>query len=217
VTYKAKYATEAEEIAALREACALLWELGPATSNDTETLGLWGAVHKRLWDKTRDAVALDRAVRSYERGFYLRNDYYNGINFAYLLNVRSAHAMATASATTDMAHATALRAGAIADFVQARRVREEVAPICDQWLASTPAPGETASQEARLQYTKNKYWAIATKAEAYLGSGRAAEADAMYADIYSFAPEPWMVASTQEQRSKLEALLADSPLAFVQP
>jgi hypothetical protein len=52
----------------------------PRDFHDTETLGLWGAVHKRLWDKTKDAAALDKAIRSYERGFSLRNDYYNGIN-----------------------------------------------------------------------------------------------------------------------------------------
>ena len=39
VTYKAKQDTPEKEIAALKEACALLWELDPTTSNDTETLG----------------------------------------------------------------------------------------------------------------------------------------------------------------------------------
>jgi hypothetical protein len=67
-----------------REACDLLYKLNAETSNDTETLGRWGAVHKRLWDKTKDAAALDKAIRSCERGFSLRNDYYNGINCAFL-------------------------------------------------------------------------------------------------------------------------------------
>src|SRR4030095_9790527 len=89
ITYKAKQDTPEKEIEALKEACELLYTLDPTTSNDTETLGLWGAVHKRLWDKTKDEVALDKAIRSYERGFYLRNDYYNGINFAFLLNIRA--------------------------------------------------------------------------------------------------------------------------------
>jgi len=68
VTYKAKQDTPEKEIAALREACDLLYSLNPATSNDTETLGLWGAVHKRLWDMAKDTVALDKAIRSYQRG-----------------------------------------------------------------------------------------------------------------------------------------------------
>ena len=75
---------------ALEGARGLLALLEPQTSNDTETLGLWGAVHKRLWELTRENHYLDEAVRGYERGFYLRNDYYNGINYAYLLNERAA-------------------------------------------------------------------------------------------------------------------------------
>jgi hypothetical protein len=58
---------------------------------------------------------------AYERGFYLRNDYYNGINFAFLLNVRAANAAEPAEA--------------IFDFVRARHVRKEVLSICEQWLA----------------------------------------------------------------------------------
>jgi tetratricopeptide (TPR) repeat protein len=201
VTYKAKYDTPEKEIAALKEACDLLYKLNPATSNDTETLGLWGAVHKRLWDKAQDTVALDKAIRSYERGFSLRNDYYNGINFAFMLNIRAAHC-------TD-------RAEAIADFVQARRVRKEVVSICDEWLASNPAPDDAASPEAKKQYLENKYWVVATKAEAYLGMGKTAEAEAAYAQAYSFAPATWMTDSTKEQRAKLEELLDKSPLKYV--
>ncbi|MGI9182643.1 MAG: tetratricopeptide repeat-containing protein [Longimicrobiaceae bacterium] len=73
VTYKSKHPTEE---AALREAREVLQALDPEISNDTETLGLWGSVHKRLWEITRDRAYLDTAVRAYERGFFLRNDYY---------------------------------------------------------------------------------------------------------------------------------------------
>jgi hypothetical protein len=111
-TYKSQD-PNAEE--ALREATNLLSKLEPETSNDTETLGMWGSVHKQLWGLSKDRNDLDEAVRAYERGFYIRNDYYNGINFAFLLNVRAAH-------TKDPAEA-------IADFIQARRVRKEVIAI----------------------------------------------------------------------------------------
>lgn len=81
VTYKSKQPAPKQ---ALLDARAILEPLNPSTSNDTETLGLWGAVHKRLWEETQDRLHLDSAVRGYERGFYLRNDYYNGINLAYM-------------------------------------------------------------------------------------------------------------------------------------
>ena len=212
VTYKAKQDTPEKEIAALKEACALLWELNPTTSNDTETLGLWGAVHKRLWDKAKDEVALNKAIRSYERGFYLRNDYYNGINFAFLLNIRAAHAVELAKTSDAVSH----RAAAIADYVQAQRVRKEVLSICEQWVKSNPAPSEEATAEAKKQYENSKYWVVASQAEAYLGMGdKQAEAEEAYTQAYASAPEEWMIESTKEQRAKLEALLTDSPLKYI--
>lgn len=55
VTYKSRHPGE---VAALKEASTLLASLEPETSNDTETLGLWGAVHKRLWALTQDTIHL---------------------------------------------------------------------------------------------------------------------------------------------------------------
>jgi tetratricopeptide (TPR) repeat protein len=213
VTYKAKHRSAEEQIQALNEARALLTELSPATSKDTETLGLWGAVHIRLWDITKDAHALDEAVRAYERGFNIRNDYYNGINFAFLLNVRAAHAYSRAKTSADDREVTMYRAEAIADFVQAQRVRREVIYICDDWLGSNPIPDEKASDAWKSEYLVNKYWVMATKAEALLGIGLLTDAERVYAEAESLAPESWMKYSTMEQRKKLESLLADSPLA----
>jgi hypothetical protein len=99
--------------------------------------------------------------------------------------------------------------------VNAQRVREEVISICDQWLASHLPPSDKASDEAKTDYLKNKYWVVATKGEAFLGTGMAPEAETAYNDAYGFAPAPWMIESTREQRTKLEPLLADSPLRYV--
>jgi hypothetical protein len=185
-TYKSKQPTPRE---ALEEARALLETLSPATSNDTETLGLWGAVHKRLWEETKDRAHLDEAVRAYGRGFYLRNDYYNGINFAYLLNVRAANA--------------AGRAEAVADFVEAGRVRREVIAV-----------GETLLAEGRASEGE-KYWVHASMAEAYVGLGDEANAERVLREAEAFAPDDWMKESTREQLTKLRVMLADSPLRYV--
>ncbi len=69
----------------------------------------------------KTAADLDRAIRAYARGYFLKTDYYNGINFAYLLNVRSS-----------------ISAGdeAIADRVQARRIRSEVLALCEELLGN---------------------------------------------------------------------------------
>jgi hypothetical protein len=195
VTYKSKHPSE---VAALKEASTLLASLEPETSNDTETLGLWGAVHKRLWALTQDTIHLDEAVRALERGFYLRNDYYNGINLAFLLNLR-------ASRATDPADA-------ITDFTLARRVRQEVLTICEKWLAENPAMATSvATEQARKQQAETRYWVLATLGEAMVGLGDPAAPQRLDA-VYASAPAPWMADSTREQIGKLQALLAETPL-----
>ena len=205
VTYKSKLPTPQQ---ALEEARALLGTLNPATSNDTETLGLWGAVHKRLWDLTkggpRDEALrhLDDAVRGYERGFYLRNDYYNGINLAYLLNVRAAHAASPEEA--------------VADFVQARRVCREVVDICEEWLKETEPPaGDESGAEAVGKYNESKYWVLATLAEAYVRLGEEARAQDYLRQAYALSPADWMKSSTEEQLNSLRELLTDPPLKYL--
>ena len=191
-TYKSKYPTPEGALKAARD---LLKLLEPQTTNDTETLGLWGSVHKRLWELTKESSYLDEAVRAYERGFYLRNDYYNGINYAYLLNERVAHPIGFAEA--------------VADFVQARRVRKEVISICNQWLESY-AP--TAPLPPGSKFPEKRYWVLATLAEAQIGLEEEAMGQQRLEEAFVAAPEGWMKESTQEQVTKLKALLAASPL-----
>jgi hypothetical protein len=201
LSYKSKHPTEE---ASLREAQALLASLDPYTSNDTETLGLWGAVHKRLWSLTGELSHLDASIRAYERGFYLRNDHYNGINLAFLLDLR-------ASRATDLGDA-------VADFVLARRVRKEVKEICEKWLAQNPpatAPAGAAPQAAQ-QAAELRYWVLATLGEAMLGLGDPAARQQL--DLaYAAAPHAWMSDTTREQIARLEPLLADPPLKHLKP
>jgi len=59
-------------IAALKEAESILAKYcAPKISNDPETLGLSGAINKRLFELTDDLAYLDRAIGFYERGFYV--------------------------------------------------------------------------------------------------------------------------------------------------
>jgi hypothetical protein len=191
-TYKSGFPT-AEE--ALKAAGDLLKLLEPQTTNDTETLGLWGSVHKRLWELTKESSYLDEAIRGYERGFYLRNDYYNGINYAYLLNERAAHPVGLAEA--------------IADFVQARRVRKEVISICNQWLKTN---ARATPLLAGSKFPEKRYWVLATLAEAEIGLEKEVLGRERLEEAFAAAPEEWMKQSTQEQLTKLKALLAASPL-----
>ena len=182
-TYKSN---DPDPLNACLESIEMLKKLKPETSNDTETLGLWGAVNKDAWNGTLKKKYLDRAVRAYSRGFHLRNDYYNGINYAFLLNVRATHFKN--------------KAEAIADFVEARRVREEVLMICEPLLKNDDLS------------KADKYWVRATMAEAYVGLGDKDKANQKLKEAAAFAPSSWMKEATEKQLAALKILLAQSPL-----
>lgn len=177
-TYKSEHP---DRTTALQQAKEILLPLAPEVSSDAETVGLWGAIHKRLWDVKGDRADLDRAIAAYERGFYLRRDYYNGINFAFLLDQR-----ATLSAGDE----------AIADRVLARRCRSTVLGICDNLKTAGGLKGDDI------------FWVEATQIEALLGLGRTGEADAALATLLATNPASWMKSSLNDQLTKLRALLS---------
>jgi hypothetical protein len=185
VTYKSKQPSALEGLHAARE---ILVELEPDTTNDTETLGLWGAVHKRLWQLTKDRTSLDGALRALERGFYIRNDYYNGINLAYMLNERALE-------QDDLAEATA-------DFILARRVRREVREIADAWWKAAIRPDSGQPRDTI-------YWALATLAEAAAGLGDEAEEKRWLDEAKALTPAPaeWMLESSETQLANLRKLI----------
>src|SRR5690606_1929607 len=187
--------------AALESARDLLVGLQPAESHDTETLGLWGAVHKRLWELNGDPAALDEAIRGYERGFLLKQDFYNGINYAYLLNVRAS-----------------LVGGeeGIPDAVLARRTRVRVMEIVQAELAKLPPIDAPLTDEdvLALRDTRfandRRYWLLATAREAAFGIGDM-DAAAHYAEqAAKLGPPRWMLDSTATQIAKLGAVLGQA-------
>ena len=189
-TYKSK---DPDPATALEEARRILIEqLNPETTNDPETLGLWGAVHKRMWDRTRDHVDLNESIAGYERGFYLKQDYYNGINLAFLLNVRAAEHQAAGRVDE-----------AIADFVLAQRVRRDVVKPCKRALA------------AGAKSRDDKYWILATLWEAATGLGDTSEAAKWQQEAQDCAAAAWMLESTRSQLDGLAKLLAASPLKLL--
>lgn len=186
VTYKAK---EPDPSAALNAAKEILEALNPHSTNDPATLGLWGAIHKRLWELNKAPSDLDESIQSYEKGFYVKNDYHNGINLAFLLNVRAS---------------ISSPAEAIADWVAAERMRRRVIAICE--MARSAAGADAAE----------KYWIEATVAEAWLGLGNKAKHEESLARAFSLASADWMKESTKEQLAKLSTLMEKSPIRFVQ-
>lgn len=106
-TYKSKSPSVIES---LIRGLMIIEILDPAKSNDPETLGLAGAMKKRLWIATHDPVQLDSAIDFYGRGFSVRQDYYNGENLASCLEMRAMDAADAVDSRYDMMTAKKTRA-----------------------------------------------------------------------------------------------------------
>jgi tetratricopeptide (TPR) repeat protein len=200
VTYKGK---KPDAVTALLKAQEILQELDPQTTGDPETLGLWGAIHKRLWELKKEQGDLETSIWAYERGFYLKEDYYNGINYAFLLNVRAA---------------LSTPREAVADFVSAERIRRRVITICHKIVESEMAKGPGKFNEEEM------FWLLGTLVEAYAGIGETKKADEVRAAaeakapvtwlfdaVLSVPPAGWMIDTMNDQVGKLAPLLANPP------
>ena len=186
-TYKSK---DPDAMTALEEAKKILQDLNPKQTADPETLGIWGAIHKRLWELTNDNTYLDECIWAYEKGFYLKNDYYNGINFAFLLNAR-----ASISSGRE----------AIADIVVAERVRKRVLQIAEDALKKGIKDDEGNQDKEQI------FWVNASIAEALTGLGETEKAQEALATAVAGAPESWMEKTLNEQLGKLKKMLETAP------
>lgn len=172
-TYKSAQPSPEE---ALAEARDILMALNPETTNDPETLGLWGAIHKRLWEIGHADDDLGKSIAAYGRGFQLKQDYYNGINLAFLLELR---ALAELKA--------GVRNEGIADSILARRTRQEVIRY------TAPLIGEDDCGDEK------RYWILATLWEAEAALGNTAAAANWEARARALNVAGWMTDSTQDQ------------------
>lgn len=198
-TYKAKQPNQLE---ALQEAKKLLEELDPQDSNDPETVGLAGAIEKRLFEEGQGAAHLQAAISFYARGYYLRNDWYNAINFAYLLNVR---------ADSELDKTDSER---VADLVWANRIRSAVIELCQRDLAAIAerearlsGGGEKLQSELQARDHEQKFWCLATSAEASFGLGDFKKYEQTRADAVAASHATWMVETMDGQIDKLKSLL----------
>ncbi len=85
-TYKSK---APNETLALDKALDIIKRLSPKNSLDIETLGITGAIYKRLYRLNQNFDYLDEAIYYYKKGFIIQNDYYNGENFANCLLLKT--------------------------------------------------------------------------------------------------------------------------------
>jgi len=143
----AKYKSKAPtEVSSLTDALKIIEKLDPDNeTNDPETLGLTGAIYKRMWHATNDVECLKRALHYYGKGFQIRRDYYNGENYAICLNF-------AASIETDPEEKTFY-------MVSAKKARQDIVEILGY-----------LSEEEESSQSINK-WPYATLANCYFGLG----------------------------------------------
>lgn len=192
VTYKAGEARDADGQVDVARATAALIEAeqilarhcAPKISNDPETLGLSGAINKRRFELSGDAAFLDRAIGFYERGFFVKQDYYNGINVAYMY--------------TQRANLLADRFDAIVSYGHANMIRRQVAAICQELI----------DDEAGFAGRGDQEWVYLSLAEAFQGLERDADLQRLAPTIDRLASD-FGKSSYLEQQAKLAQAMAD--------
>ncbi|WP_428663048.1 tetratricopeptide repeat-containing protein [Runella sp.] len=201
-TYKAK---KPDPVTALKEALQLLEPLNPRESNDPETLGIAGAIEKRLYESGEGNDHLSLSIRYYERGYLIRNDWYNGINLAYLFNLRVDSTIYSAKEEK------------VADIIWANRLRREIVTLCQQKIDGMQDQLDRAEKRAAdidastaIEIEKlmdDQFWCIATKAEAHFGLGETEEYEKALLALKNLKPAQWMIDSFESQINKLSELL----------
>jgi hypothetical protein len=165
---------------ALRKAKTILEYLMPHESFDTETLGLWGSIHKRLYEITKNERDLEEALFALERGYFIKKDYYTGINLAFMLDAK---ALKSVTEIKEELHASA------------RQVRRNVKEICKKTL-----------KEKKLRDV-DKFWVLVTLYQACVGLDEEKEALSWKEKAKKISTPKWMIISTEEQIKKLRKLL----------
>lgn len=155
----------------------------PRISTDPETLGLSGAITKRLFEITGDIEYLDKSIAFYERGFYVKQDYYNGINVAFMYTQRAALLPDVVDAIVSYGHGN--------------MIRKKVAEICEELIAD----------EAAFQRRGDREWVYMSLAEAYQGQGLTDDEARLASKIEREASE-FGKDSYESQRTKLADAIA---------
>lgn len=174
--YKSKVPSEA---VALTDALKIIEKLAPdGETNDPETLGLTGAIYKRMWLSNHDVEFLKRAIKYYGKGFQIRNDYYTGENYSLCLDMM-------AEVEEDEDEKTFY-------FISAKKSRKQIISILEYV--------ETAVEENK--HGPELKWPYATLSNCYYGLLND-ELGRKYEDLFLDATTVnWEIETFQENKSK---------------
>jgi predicted acylesterase/phospholipase RssA len=181
-TYKDK---EVQTEPALEEALQVLAGEGLKSSTDPETLGLAGAIHKRLWEITRDTRQLTQSLAYYMRvrtaaeADDLEKWAYGAVNAALILDLLAAEENTSEENTSDYRS-------------KADGLRQSVCSKSDQILAVTDPD--------------KAWWLRASLIEAFFGLGDSKQAEALLVKSLELNPQEWQRESMARQLSSIARL-----------
>ena len=202
-TYKAKLP---DELAALHQAMSNLDDLDLAHTNDTETVILAAKIEKRLYFNQQGLQHLTNAILFYERAYYLLHNRYNGINLAFLYNIR---------VDTDVYNT---QQDKIADMILANRIRQTILRMCERdWNTlkihslkdskeQMPSKNQLVADQKTIE-NEQRFWIQVNKAEAHFGLGEMDAYKEAKAKAESIKHADWMMKAFTEEIEKLRILL----------
>lgn len=163
---------------ALLDAENILRDLNPSETTDIETLGLCGAINKRLYEETSNLKYLEKSINFYSKGFHISKDYYNGINYAYLLTLK-------ATLVID-------KFESISYFIQSQKIREEIISICRRII-----------KQRTFNERGDKEWIYQSLAQAFLGLDRQEEFQNVFVKINKLSKGKFDLETFAKQNKKL--------------
>ena len=159
-TYKDPDLPEGERFA---RALEILREVDdPVYSVNQETLGLTGAIYKRLWEVEGQIGQLQRSLGYYRRGYALgpaKDQGYTAINTAFVLDLLAREEAREARLAGNTSPTAAAR------WEEARTIRRELTTLLPELL-----------EQPNMGGLEQEWWFLATLAEAHFGLGEYARA-----------------------------------------
>jgi len=167
---------------ALTDALSILSDLNlNGNTNDPETLGIAGAINKRLYEETDDLSYLDRAIKYYGKGFKVREDYYTGENYAFCLNLK-------ASQETDSSEKIYYQ-------IEAKKTRKNII----ERLSNI--------EDEELESREDEKWIYATLSTCYMALENESASKKYENKFKELNPVSWELKTFNESREKLKELL----------
>jgi len=134
-TYKSEYPSKETSLSNALTTISKIYSSDE--TNDPETLGLVGAIYKRLFETNGDIETLKLAINAYKRGYVVSNNYYTGENYATCLDLLSSETKDSEEVIFCRFQAKEIRKGIISNLMKIILVDDEDQDM--KWMYATLA------------------------------------------------------------------------------